>query len=124
MLNHEAETIARALVEMGITRFGCPVSLHSDNGTNFISELLCELRRILGIDRISTISFHLEGNATIERTNKTLEESLSKLVLGHQHERKIYHQLVLTAFRSFIYAVTKYNRSYVVRGKLLRLSIV
>ena len=64
--NQEAKTVAGALVERWITRFGCPVNLYSNNGTNFMSEMFRELCRIFGIQRISTTSFHPDI-AMIER---------------------------------------------------------
>ena len=47
--------------------------------------------------RTSTTSFHLEGNAMIEQTNRTLEESSSRYVSEHQHDWKNYLQLVMMA---------------------------
>ena len=35
MANQEAKTVAQAFVDNWITKFGCPVNLHSDKGTNF-----------------------------------------------------------------------------------------
>ena len=74
MPNQEAKTVAEAPVEKRITRFVCPVNL-PNKGTNFMSELFRELCRILGKQRTSTTSFHPEGKAMIERTDRTLGES-------------------------------------------------
>lgn len=35
--NQEAETVAAAIVSNWIARFGCPLELHSDRGTNYQS---------------------------------------------------------------------------------------
>ena len=123
MANQEAKTVARALVDNWITKFGCPVNLHSDKGTNFMSELFTELCRVLGIERTSTTSFHPEGNAMIERTNRTIEESLSKYIDDHQSDWNCYLQLVMMAYRSSIHAVTKHSPNYLVMGTPLRLPI-
>ena len=110
-------------VEKWITRFGCPVNLHSDKGTNFMSELFREHCRIMGTQRTSTTSFHPEGNAMVERTKRTLEESIPKYVSEHQHDRKNYLQLVMMAYRSSVHAVTKYSPTYVIFGTPLKLPI-
>ena len=123
MPNQEAQTVAGALVEKWITRFGCPVNLHSDKGTNFMSELFRELCRILGIQRTSPTSFHPEGNAMIERTNRTLEKSISKYVNELQHDWKNYLQLVMMAYRSSVHSLTKYSHAYVIFGTPLKLPI-
>ena len=82
-----------------------------------------ELCRILGIQRTSKTSFHPEGNAMIEQTNRTLEESISKNVSEHQHDWKNYLQLVMMAYRSSVHAVTNYSPAYVIFGTPLKLPI-
>ena len=64
-----------------------------------------------------------EGNAMNERTNRTLEESITKYVSEHQHEWKNYLQLVTMAYRSSVHAVTKYSPAYVIFGTPLKLPI-
>ena len=123
MANQEAKTVAQAFVDNSITKFGCPVNLHSDKGTNFMSELFTELCRVLGIERTSTTPFHPEGNAMIERTNRTIEESLSKYIGDHQSDWTCYLQLVMMAYRSSIHAVTKHSPNNLVMGTPLRLPI-
>ena len=83
MPTQDAQTVARPVVEMWITRFGCPVSLHSDKGTNITSELFREHCQILDNENTSTTLFHPDGSAVIKRTDSTLEESFSKYMGGH-----------------------------------------
>ena len=78
--NQEAKTVTRAFVKHWIVRFGCPVNLHSDQGTNFMSKLFRSLCSELVIQRTSTTSYHPQGNAMIENTNRTVEECLSKYI--------------------------------------------
>ena len=49
--NREAKTVAKAFVEHWIVRFGCPVNLHSDQGSNFMSKLFRSICSELGIQR-------------------------------------------------------------------------
>ena len=44
-----AETVAEALVNDFVSRYGTPVSIHSDQGRNFESTLFQEVCRLLGI---------------------------------------------------------------------------
>ena len=74
--NQEANTVAKAFVEHWIVRFDCPVNLHSDQGSFFMSKLFCSLCSELEIQRTSTTSYHRTGNGMIERTNRTIEECL------------------------------------------------
>ena len=76
--NQESKTVAKAMDDNWVSRFGCPANLHSDKGSNFMSNFFKNLCSLMGIDRTSATSYHPQKNAMIERTNRTIEETLSK----------------------------------------------
>ena len=59
----------------------------------------------------------------IERTNRTLEESISKYVIEHLHDWRNYLQLIIMAYRSSVHAVTKYSPAYVIFETPLKLPV-
>ena len=122
LTNQEAKTVAKAFVEHWIVRFGCPVNLHSDQGSNFMSKLFGSIGSELGIQRTSTTSYHPQGNA-IERTNRTIEECFSKYIGQYQHDWTNFLPLAMMAHRSSIHSVTRYSRAFVVLGFPLSLPI-
>ena len=79
-------------------------------------KLFLSLCSELGIQRTSTTSFHPQGNAKIERTNRTIEECLSKYIGRYQHEWTNFLPLAKMAYRSSIHCVTKFSPAYVVLG--------
>ena len=78
MSNQEASTVAKLFVNVWVSRFGCPANLHNDKGSNFMSNLFKSMCKEPGINRTSTTAYHPRRNAMIERTNRTIEESLAK----------------------------------------------
>ena len=78
MSNQEASSVAKAFVNVWLSSFGCPASLHSDKGSNFMSNLFKNVCKELGINRTSTTAYHPQGNGMIERTSCSTEESLAK----------------------------------------------
>ena len=74
----------------------------------FMSELVTGL----DIERTSTTSFHPEGNAMIERTNLTIEESLSNYIDDPESDWNCFLQLVVMTYRSSVHAVTKHSPNY------------
>src|SRR6218665_1389775 len=70
--NQEATTVAKALVETVIARYGAPLQILTDQGTNFEGNLFQELCRLLGIDKVRTSSYPPSGNGLIERFHRTL----------------------------------------------------
>ncbi|MEW8547773.1 MAG: integrase, partial [Candidatus Thiodiazotropha sp.] len=72
----EAREIAWKLYDEIICRFGCPDSILTDRGQNFMSLLLKELCHILRITKLRTSSYHAAGNAQIERMNSVVLQKL------------------------------------------------
>ena len=78
--NQTDETIAHVLVEV-ICRHGVPAKLLSDQGANFLSDLLQEVHLLLGIKKVNTSAYHHPHcNGLVERFNRTLTEMLPKIV--------------------------------------------
>lgn len=71
-----AETVARAIYENWICKYGTPIRLTSDLGTNFQSELFSNLLKMLGIQRIRTNPYHPTSNGKIENWHKSLKSAL------------------------------------------------
>ena len=54
----KAFTTANALVENWISRFGCPLSLHSHNGHNFKSRVFERIIQFREMSNTKTTTFH------------------------------------------------------------------
>jgi hypothetical protein len=68
-----AETVARALFSGWITRFGCPQTITTDQGRQFVSQLFRSLASMCGIHISRTTAFHPAANGLVERTHLTLK---------------------------------------------------
>ena len=60
------------MIENYIYTFGVPKTILSDQGSNFLSELMTQFKNALKIRHIITTAFHLQSNRNIERINSTL----------------------------------------------------
>ncbi|GFW77509.1 helicase domino [Trichonephila clavipes] len=70
-----AETTARALLNGCISRFGTPVTITTDQGTNFESSLMRELTNMMGNHRIHS-TYHPQSNGMIERFHRHLKSAI------------------------------------------------
>ncbi|GBM00130.1 Retrovirus-related Pol polyprotein from transposon 412 [Araneus ventricosus] len=82
--DQEASTLAEELVRAWISRYGVPMILHSDQGTNFNSALFTELCKLLGILKTLTTALHPESDGMVERFNRTILNHLSLFVSKNQ----------------------------------------
>ena len=76
--DQSALTIARLLIAEIISRHGVPRELLSDRGAAFLSKLLHELYRLMGIHKVSTTAYHPQTDGLVERFHRTLTAMLSK----------------------------------------------
>lgn len=72
----KAETVAKAFFLNWISRFGVPLKLTTDQGTQFESELFNELNKLLGTRKIHTTAYHPQGNGIIERWHRTFKNAI------------------------------------------------
>ena len=79
-----ATTTANALVDHWISRYGCPHSLHSDQGQNFESKLFEQLMQLLEMGKTRTTPFQPQSNAVIDGMNETLQNKLAKYINEEQ----------------------------------------
>ena len=71
----------------------------------------------------STTAYHTPGNSMIERTNHTIEEGLAKYLGEHHNTWSDKLPLVMMAYRSSIYSVTKYSQFYLLFGSPCALTV-
>ena len=76
--NQTAATIARLLVEEIVSRHGIPTEILSDRGKAFLSSLMKEIVKLLGIQQTNTTAYHLQMDGLVERFNRTLTTMLAK----------------------------------------------
>lgn len=74
--NITAETIARAIFEGWITRYGVPLRLTTDQGRQFESELFAALTNMTGTCHLRTTAYHPAANGLVERLHRQLKGAL------------------------------------------------
>ena len=84
MVSQTAEEVSRAFVEYFILKFGIPHGMISDQGTQFMSDLMQNICKLLNITKLRTSSHHPEGNGRTEIVHKTIKKILSHYVNAKQ----------------------------------------
>jgi hypothetical protein len=121
--NQEAKTVATALVNEFVCRFGVPLEMHSDQGTNFESAVFQEMCSLLNIRKTRTTPLHPESDGMVERYNRTLKGQLSMFIADHQRDWDTYVPLLLMAYRTAIHAATRFSPSRLMMGREMKAPI-
>lgn len=80
---HEtASVVAKILLEEIIPRYGVPYWIGSDNGPAFTSKVSQKVAQGLGIIWKLHCAYHPQSSGQVERMNRTLKETLTKLTLA------------------------------------------
>ena len=78
--NKRAHTVAQILTEI-IPKFGLPSCLRSDNGLEFTSKVTQQPVQFLQIPWKVHIPYHPQSSGKVERMNRIIKETLTKLTL-------------------------------------------
>ena len=121
--HQRSELIAQTLVWEWISRYGTPERIHSDQGSNFESETVQELFRVLDIRKTRTTPYHPQSDGMVERLNATIEQMLRCYVDKNQRDWDSKLSLVMSAYRSSVHSTTQNTPYYLLHGREFTLPV-
>jgi len=83
--NIKARKIVDSLIKF-FTFVGSPVSLQSDQGSNFMSTLMQQVMHELGVKQYKSSAYHPESQGAIERFHQTLKNMIRAYCFEYQRE--------------------------------------
>jgi len=93
-----SSSVAEALLGV-CSRVGLPDRMHSDRGSQFTSEMMQELYRLLSIKQSTTSPYHAMANGLCENMNKTVKNLLKKVVSERPQDWSRYITPLMFAVR-------------------------
>ena len=109
ILNQEAVTVAQKLVNELFCHFSTLEQLHSDQGSQFESDLIAEVCKILNIRKSRTTPYHPQCDGLIERFNRTLLDTLATTCKDHPFDWEDHIQKVCMAYNTSTQTTTVYT---------------
>lgn len=85
IVDKQASTLAKALVEHFILIYGCPRAIKSDMGTEYKNEVFQQIYNILEINQKFSTAYHPETIGALERSHRCLNEYLRQFI-NEQHD--------------------------------------
>ncbi|CAF1107876.1 unnamed protein product, partial [Brachionus calyciflorus] len=101
-----AKEIARLLLEF-FSLFGTAKEILSDQGREFVNEIIAQLKNNMGFEHTITSAYNPRTNGLTERLNQTLVESLRKHCESDKENWPKHLDYVLMAYRPRVHSVIK-----------------
>ena len=117
--NIDTETVAEALVDI-FSRLRVPEEILSDLGTQFISECMKEVTRLLSIKQLTTTPYHPMCNGLMEKFNGTMKSMLKRLCSEQPRQWNRYINALLFAYREVPQESTGFSPFELLYGRAVR----
>ena len=117
-----AMEVAEAFVGEFVCQAGVPGRLVSDRGNEFVNQLLTNVSKIMGINRISTTPYNPRADGFVENHNKTLKDQLFHLVDNlKQDDWDVYLPTVQLQYNTTVSLATGYTPMLLMTGREARM---
>ena len=100
-----AATVANAIIEEWIMKFGAPDVIHADQGSNLNSEIMQDICRIFMIENTRTTPCLPQGNGQVERFNRVIADPLSKYCAEKPQEWHVYLPYITFVYNTTVHRI-------------------
>lgn len=115
--NKESISVARALVNNFILRFGIPKIIASDRGTEFTSSIITQVCKLLNIDNITSTAYHHQSIGALENAHKNLGSFLRIHCDKDKQSWSYWLPYWCFSFNTTVHTETKYQPFELVFGR-------
>ena len=115
----DMETVAEALVDI-FSRLGVPEEILSDVGTQFVSDCVREVTRLLSIKQLTTTPYHPMCNSLTEKFIGTMKSMLKRLCSEQPRQWHRYINPLLFAYREVPQESTGFSPFKLLYGRAVR----
>ena len=116
-----APTCAEKIVNKVISRFGTPLSIHSDQGCNYEACIFKEMCHLLEVCKTRTSGGNPRCNGLTERLNRTLVRMIKAYIKDEQTDWDLYLGCLAAAYRAMMQESTGLTPNLLMLGREVRL---
>jgi hypothetical protein len=119
--NKEAPTVGQAIFEKWICRYGIPLDVITDQGTEFCNQLAEDLYGRLEVSHLRTSPYHPACNSQAEVANKTIAKYLSSMVSDNTLDWELYIAPLMFSYNTSFHRSVKNTPHFLTFGLEARL---
>lgn len=119
--NQKSETIAKKVFDCWIPRHGAPEQIHHDQGKNLTAKMIQEICSFFEIWNTQTTPFHPQSDGASERSIRTVNGMLAKIVQEDQRNWDLYVPSTCLAYNTSVHSSTGFTPCFLEFGREFRL---
>ena len=112
-----AANAAKFFVEQIVLRHGAPIRLLTDRGQHFVATLMQHITILIGVEHVTTTSYHPQCNGLTERMNKTLAVAMSHYVNDTHKDWDLHVPFITFCINTSIQDTTQFSPFELVYGR-------
>ena len=112
-----ARSVADALMDIWLPRYGFPMFLHSDQGKEFDNTMIHKLSELLGTVKTKTTPYHPRSDGLVERFNRTLLAMLAMFVSRKHDNWDDLLPFMMLAYNTTVHTTTGFTPYRLVFGE-------
>ena len=113
----KTQTVARVVVDNFVSRFGCPAQIHTDQGSNFTSDLFQAICDVLEIAKTRTTPYRPCSNGQVERYNRTLLSIIRRYIEEGVYDWDKHLSIITGAIRTLPSRQTGFTPNMLMLGR-------
>ena len=112
-----AEIAAQVLVAEFIAHWGVPRQIHTDQGSQFESDLFKEILRLLGVKKTRTTPYRPQSDGQVERLNRHIKSMLFHYLSEKQDNWDVFLGPIMMAYRASVHESTGFTPNMLMMGR-------
>lgn len=108
--------ILKAFEELVVSKWGCPLILTYDNGSEYVNKPVTDRLETYGIRPNRTPIYHPQANPT-ERSNQTIKTMIRTFISGDQRNWDLHLHEFAFAVNTAVHSSTKYSPAFLNFGR-------
>ena len=112
-----ARSVADALMDLWLPRYGFPLFLHSDQGKEFDNTMIHKPSELLGTVKTKTTPYHPRSDGLVERFNRTLLAMLAMFVSREHDNWDDLLPFMMLAYNTTVHTTTGFTPYRLVFGE-------
>ena len=118
-----ALAVAKALVKHIYLVYGAPELQVSDNGGEFVNEVLQNVTKLLGIGKAKITAWRPQSNGVVERVHSTMNAMFAKSVQDNQRDWCTQLKYITYAYNTSVHRETTYSPFYLMFGRRPKMNL-